>query len=62
MRKQYILTEDEVRKLDARLKEMRHIALLCRDAGDTEGNKEWYLKAKGFEEALQMLGLVSQQR
>lgn len=62
MRKQYILEEAEVFKARDRLKELKHIALLCRDAADTEGNREWYLKAKGFEEALQMLGLISQQR
>lgn len=57
MFKQYVLSEAEVKKAKARLKEIRHISLLCRDAQDDEGNREWYLKAKGFEEALRILGL-----
>lgn len=60
MIKQYVLTENEVKKARSRLKEMKHIALLCRDAGDKESNREWYLKTKGFEEALQILGLIKE--
>ena len=57
MVKQYVLTETEVKQAKERLKEIKHIALLCRDAMDYEGNREWYLRSKGFEEALRMLGL-----
>ena len=60
MFKQYVLTEAEVRKAHDRLKELRHISLLCRDAMDLEGNREWYLRAKGYEEAMRMLGLVKE--
>lgn len=59
MHKQYILTEAEVRKARNRLSEMRKIALMSRDAGDSRDNLEWYLKAKGFEEALKMLGIIA---
>lgn len=41
MFRQYVLTEAEVRKVQDRLKEMRHISLLCRDAMDLESNREW---------------------
>ena len=60
MYRQYVLTEAEVRKVRERLREMRHISLLSRDAHDDEANKEWYLRAKGFEEALIMLGLIKE--
>lgn len=40
MIKQYVLTEAEIRKVHDRLKEMRHISLLCRDAMDDESNRE----------------------
>lgn len=59
MYKQYIMTEAEVRKVRNRLSEMRKIALMSRDAGDSGDNLEWYLKAKGFEEALRMLGIIN---
>lgn len=57
MVKQYVLTEKEVREVESRLREIRKIALLCRDAQDEEGNREWYLRAKGFEECMHMIGL-----
>ena len=57
MKIQYILSADEVERTKARLRHLRRIALLSRDAGDTAGNREFYLKAKGFEEALTMLGI-----
>ena len=59
MIRQYVLTEQEVRKVRSRLGEMRQIALMCRDAQDEESNREWYLRAKGYEEALKMLGIIS---
>lgn len=59
MYKQYIMTETEVKKARNRLSEMRKIALMSRDAGDRGDNLEWYLRAKGFEEALKMLGIIN---
>lgn len=59
MYKQYIITEAEVKKARSRLMEMRKIALMSRDAGDSGDNLEWYLKAKDFEEALKMLGIIN---
>lgn len=57
MYKQYVLTEKEIIEVEKRLKELRRISLLCRDAEDWEGNREWYLRAKGFEECMKMLKL-----
>ena len=62
MFRQYVLSEAEVKNVQERLKELRHITLLNRDAMDLECNKEWYFRAKGFEEALQMLGLCRTER
>ena len=57
MKVQYILTEKEVLKAKKRLLELRHIALLSRDAEQHEDNREYYLRAKGFEDALTILGI-----
>lgn len=57
MKIQYVLSANEIEKAGSRLRHLRRIALLSRDAGDTAGNREFYLKAKGFEEALTMLGI-----
>lgn len=57
MLKQYVLTQTEVDNAQRRLWELRHLALLSRDGGHLEDNREFYLRAKGFEEALKMLGL-----
>lgn len=57
MKVQYILTEEEVLKAKKRLLELRHIALLSRDAEQHEDNREYYLRAKGFEDALTILGI-----
>ena len=57
MFKQYVLTQKEVEAARDRLYELRRHAMLCRAAGDDESNREYYLKAKGFGEALKMLGL-----
>lgn len=54
---QYVLTKKEVDNAQKRLLELRHHALLCRDGGHLEDNREFYLRAKGFEEALKMLGI-----
>ena len=57
MIKQYVLSEAEVTKVNDRLYELRRIAMLSRASGDDESNREYYLRAKGFEEALKVLGL-----
>lgn len=57
MKLQYVFSEGEIEKARSRLRHLRRIALLSRDAGDTAGNREFYLKAKGFEEALVLLGI-----
>ena len=59
MRIQYVLTEQEIRQAKDKLRELKQIALISRDAGDMEANREYYLKAKGFEECLQVLQLNS---
>ena len=56
MLKQYVLDQKEVDKAYDRLSQLRRSAMLCRAAGDTEGNREFYLRAKGFQEALDILG------
>ena len=58
MKVQYILSEQEVQKAKDRLKQLRHVALLSRDAGHMEDNREYYLRAQGFKEALIILGVV----
>lgn len=62
MRIQYILTQEEVRNALDRLAQLKHVALLSRDAGQTEDNREYYLRAKGFEEALKILGVPIKDR
>lgn len=57
MKIQYVFSASEIEKVRSRLRHLRKIALVSRDAGDTAGNREFYLKAKGFEEALTMLGI-----
>ena len=57
MKVQYVFSASEVEKVRSRLRYLQRIALISRDAGDTAGNREFYLKAKGFEEALTMLGI-----
>ncbi len=58
MRMQYILTEEEISRARDRLSELKHVALLSRDAGQMADNREYYLRAKGFEEALRLLGII----
>ena len=58
MKVQYILSEQEVQKAKDRLKQLRHVALLSRDAGHMEDNREYYLRAQGFKEALIILGIA----
>ena len=57
MIKQYIITEKEIKIVKNKLKTLRQAALLSRDAGEMEDNKEYYLRAKGFQEALEILGI-----
>lgn len=57
MIKQYIITEKEIKIVKNKLKTLRQAALLSRDAGEAEDNREYYLKAKGFQEALEILGI-----
>lgn len=57
MRVQYVITNDEIQKAQDRLAQLRHVALLSRDAGQTEDNREYYLRARGFSEALEILGI-----
>lgn len=57
MKVQYVISEEELIKAKKRLLELRHIALLSRDAEQHEDNREFYLRAKGFEEALKILGI-----
>lgn len=59
MKKQYILTEKEVEKALERFKELKMNAMLCRDAMDMNSNREFYLRAKGFEDALKTLGIIA---
>ena len=58
MKVQYILTQEEVKTAKDRLRELRNVALMSRDAGELEDSKEFYLRAKGFEEALTILGII----
>lgn len=58
MRIQYILSAEEVRAAKSRLYELKNCALLSRDAGEREDNRDFYLRAKGFEDALIILGIM----
>lgn len=58
MKIQYVLTKEEIKTAKERLIHLQHIALLSRDAEDYDSNREYYLRAKGFEEALIMLGIL----
>lgn len=62
MKRIYVLEEDDIRKAKERLRELKHVALLSRDAGQAEDNREYYLRAKGFEDALIILGIFKESR
>ena len=62
MKTEYILTAQEIKTAKERLAELRRAALSSRDAGKMEDSKELYLKAKGFEEALTILGIIQEGR
>lgn len=60
MRVQYIVTKEEVDRAKRKLYELRQAALLSRDIGEMEDNRELYLRAKGFEDALITLGVIKE--
>lgn len=62
MRVQYIITENEIRAARNKLYELKQAALLSRDAGEAQDNREFYLRAKGFEDALLLLGIIQPER
>lgn len=62
MKVQYVLSEQEIQRAKDRLKQLRHVALLSRDSGHMEDNREYYLRAQGFKEALVILGVVKEDK
>lgn len=58
MKVQYIITKEEIEEAKQKLWELKQAALLSRDAGMMKDNREYYLKAKGFEDALITLGII----
>ena len=59
MRIQYIITDHEIEYAKKRMERLRQAALASRDAGEYEDSREFYLKAKGFEDALLTLGILN---
>lgn len=57
MDKVYILTQREVDALYSKLYKLRNYAMDARNAGDTDASYEFYLRAKGFGEAMEVVGL-----
>ena len=62
MKIEYVLSAKEVQAAKDRMNELRKLALLARDAQKMEDSKEFYLRAKGFEEALTILGIIQEDR
>jgi len=62
MKIQYIITKEEVDRAKQKLYELRQAALLSRDIGEMEDNRDLYLRAKGFEDALTILGVIKEDR
>lgn len=62
MKIEYVLSAKEVQAVKDRMNELRKLALLARDAQEMEDSKELYLKAKGFEEALTILGIIQEDK
>ena len=60
MKIEYVFTASEIKAAKDRLAQLRQAALLSRDAKEMEDSKEFYFKAKGFEEALITLGIVQE--
>lgn len=55
MTKQYIISEKEIKALKDKLRELKQAALLSRDVGSKEDNREFYLMAKGLQIAMDIL-------
>lgn len=62
MKIEYVLSAKEVQAAKDRMNELRKLALLARDAQEMEDSKEFYLRAKGFEEALTILGIIQEDK
>ena len=62
MKIQYIVTEKEIKAVKDRLYELRQAALMSRSCGEVGDSREFYLRAKGYEEALTTLGIVQPQK
>ena len=62
MKVQYVLSQEEIRAAKDRLHELKQVALLSRDAEDMEANREYYLRAKGFEDCLIILGIFKKDK
>ena len=60
MKIEYVLSAKEVQAAKDRMNELRKLALFARDA--QEMGKEFYLRAKGFEEALVILGIIQEDK
>ena len=58
MKIQYIITKEEIDGAKQKLWELKQAALLSRDAGMMQDNREYYLRAKGFEDAMIALGIL----
>lgn len=61
MKIQYIITQEEVAAAKAKHKSLKQAAYLSWKAGAEEDSQEFYLKAKGFEEALILLGIYKKE-
>lgn len=57
MQRVYLMTQDEVTAAFQKLNHLKDLALLNRDAGDTEASAEFYWRARGAEDMLKALGL-----
>lgn len=58
MKVQYVLSNTEIKAVRDRLHELKQVALMSRDAGDIDANREYYLRAKGFEDCMTILGII----
>lgn len=60
MRIQFIITQEEVAAAKAKHKELKQAARLSKSVGEKEDAREFYSRAKGFEEALIMFGIYKE--
>lgn len=60
MRIQFIITQEEVAAAKAKHKELKQAARLSKSVGEKEDAREFYFRAKGFEEALIMFGIYKE--